>query len=89
MPWVTSFTKFLTPPTAQLTASGALMSGASVSVAGGEIKNSGAMVASNDLSVSGSSISSNGGTFKAGNDVSLSSSGALTLTAQSMDLGGQ
>ncbi|WP_409999632.1 hemagglutinin repeat-containing protein [Rhizobium leguminosarum] len=75
--------------TAQLTASGALMSGASVSVAGGEIKNSGAMVASNDLSVSGSSISSNGGTFKAGNDVSLSSSGALTLTAQSMDLGGQ
>ncbi|WP_376776749.1 hemagglutinin repeat-containing protein [Rhizobium laguerreae] len=75
--------------TAQLTASGALMSGASVSVAGGEIKNSGAMVASNDLSVSGSSISSNGGTFKADNDVSLSSSGALTLTAQSMDLGGQ
>ncbi|WP_245498416.1 hemagglutinin repeat-containing protein [Rhizobium leguminosarum] len=75
--------------TAQLTASGALMSGASVSVAGGEIKNSGAMVASNDLSVSGSSISSNGGTFKAGNDVSLFSSGALTLTAQSMDLGGQ
>ncbi|WP_261333333.1 hemagglutinin repeat-containing protein [Rhizobium leguminosarum] len=75
--------------TAQLTASGALMSGASVSVAGGEIKNSGAMVASNDLSVSGSSISSNGGTFTAGNDVSLSSSGALTLTAQSMDLGGQ
>ncbi|MGO7921026.1 hemagglutinin repeat-containing protein [Rhizobium ruizarguesonis] len=75
--------------TAQLTASGALMSGASVSVAGGEIKNSGAMVASNDLSVSGSSIASNGGTFKAGNDVSLSSSGALTLTAQSMDLGGQ
>ncbi|NKK97341.1 filamentous hemagglutinin N-terminal domain-containing protein [Rhizobium leguminosarum bv. viciae] len=75
--------------TAQLTASGALMSGASVSVAGGEIKNSGAMVASNDLSVSGSSISSNGGTFKAGNDVSLSSSRALTLTAQSMDLGGQ
>ncbi|MCA2406938.1 hemagglutinin repeat-containing protein [Rhizobium leguminosarum] len=75
--------------TAQLTASGTLMSGASVSVAGGEIKNSGAMVASNDLSVSGSSISSNGGTFKAGNDVSLSSSGALTLTAQSMGLGGQ
>ncbi|MBY3417703.1 filamentous hemagglutinin N-terminal domain-containing protein [Rhizobium laguerreae] len=75
--------------TAQLTASGALMSGASVSVAGGAINNSGAMVASNDLSVSGSSISSNGGTFKAGNDVSLSSSGALTLTAQSMDLGGQ
>nr|WP_261322018.1 hemagglutinin repeat-containing protein [Rhizobium leguminosarum] len=75
--------------TAQLTASGALMSGASVAVAGGEVKNSGAMVASNDLSVSGSSISSNGGTFKAGNDVSLSSSGALTLTAQSMDLGGQ
>ncbi|MBY5357999.1 filamentous hemagglutinin N-terminal domain-containing protein [Rhizobium leguminosarum] len=75
--------------TAQLTVSGALMSGASVSVAGGEIKNSGATVASNDLSVSGSSISSNGGTFKAGNDVSLSSSGALTLTAQSMDLGGQ
>ncbi|WP_261334009.1 hemagglutinin repeat-containing protein [Rhizobium leguminosarum] len=75
--------------TAQLTASGALMSGASVSVAGGEIKNSGAMVASNDLSVSGSSIASNGGTFKAGNDVSLSFSGALTLTAQSMDLGGQ
>ncbi|WP_027665580.1 hemagglutinin repeat-containing protein [Rhizobium leguminosarum] len=75
--------------TAQLTASGALMSGASVSVAGGEIKNSGAMVASNDLSVSGSSISSNGGTFKAGDDVSLSSSGALTLSAQSMDLGGQ
>ncbi|MGO7161460.1 filamentous hemagglutinin N-terminal domain-containing protein, partial [Rhizobium johnstonii] len=70
--------------TAQLTASGALMSGASVTVGGGEIKNSGAMVASNDLSVSGSSISSNGGTFKAGNDVSLSSSGALTLTAQSM-----
>ncbi|WP_246622855.1 hemagglutinin repeat-containing protein [Rhizobium laguerreae] len=75
--------------TAQLTASGALMSGASVSVAGGEIKNSGAMVASNDLSVSGSSIASNGGTFKAGDDVSLSSSGALTLSAQSMDLGGQ
>ncbi|MBY3486396.1 hemagglutinin repeat-containing protein [Rhizobium laguerreae] len=75
--------------TAQLTASGALMSGASVSVAGGAINNSGAMVASNDLSVSGSSISSNGGTFKAGNDVSLSSSGALTLSAQSMDLGGQ
>ncbi|MGO6693845.1 hemagglutinin repeat-containing protein [Rhizobium johnstonii] len=75
--------------TAQLTASGALMSGSSVTVGGGAINNSGAMVASNDLSVSGSSISSNGGTFKAGNDVSLSSSGALTLTAQSMDLGGQ
>ncbi|AXA44913.1 hemagglutinin repeat-containing protein [Rhizobium leguminosarum] len=75
--------------TAQLTASGALISGASVAVTGGEIKNSGAMVASNDLSVSGSSIASNGGTFKASNNVSLTSSGTLTLTAQSMDLGGQ
>ncbi|MFS2174358.1 hemagglutinin repeat-containing protein [Rhizobium pisi] len=75
--------------TAQLTASGALISGASVTVAGGAINNSGAMIASNDLSVSGSSIASNGGTFKAGNNVSLSSSDTLTLTAQSMDLGGQ
>ncbi|MGO6697898.1 hemagglutinin repeat-containing protein [Rhizobium ruizarguesonis] len=74
--------------TAQLTASGALISGASVAVTGGEIKNSGAMVASNDLSVSGSSIASNGGTFKASNNLSLTSSGTLTLTAQSMDLGG-
>ncbi|WP_244597404.1 hemagglutinin repeat-containing protein [Rhizobium hidalgonense] len=75
--------------TAQLTASGALMSASSVTVGGGQINNSGAMVASNDLSVSGTSISSNGGSFKAGKDVSLSSSGALTLSAQSMDLGGQ
>ncbi|MBY4631953.1 hemagglutinin repeat-containing protein [Rhizobium croatiense] len=75
--------------TAQLTASGALMSGSSVTVGGGAINNSGAMVAANDLSVSGSSIASNGGSFKSGKDVSLSSSGALTLSAQSMDLGGQ
>ncbi|WP_082366340.1 hemagglutinin repeat-containing protein [Rhizobium acidisoli] len=75
--------------TAQLTASGALMSGSSVTIGGGAINNSGAMVAANGLSVSGSSIASNGGSFKSGKDVSLSSSGSLTLSAQSMDLGGQ
>ncbi|MEZ2126790.1 MULTISPECIES: hemagglutinin repeat-containing protein [unclassified Sinorhizobium] len=74
---------------AQLTAAGALISGSSVTVEGGAINNSGAMVASNDLSVSGKSIATNGGSFKAGGDLALASSGTITLNAQSLDLGGQ
>jgi filamentous hemagglutinin len=74
---------------AQLTASGALISGSSVKVDGGAVNNSGAMVADNDLSVSGASISTNGGSFKAGGDVALASSGTITLAAQSLDLGGE
>ncbi|MBB4170808.1 hemagglutinin repeat-containing protein [Rhizobium sp. BK538] len=74
---------------AELTASGALMAGDSVTIKGASINNSGTMLAKNDLSVSGTSIGANGGSFKAGGNVSLISSGALTLSAQSLDLGGQ
>jgi len=74
---------------AELTASGALMAGGSVTIKGDTINNSGTMLAKKDLSVSGTSIAANGGSFKAGGNVTLASSGALTLSAQSLNLGGQ
>ncbi len=73
---------------AALTPSGALISGNSVSIAGGAVSNSGTIAAKGNLAVSGSSIMAKGGRFKAGGDLTLASAGALTLETQSLDLSG-
>jgi len=73
---------------AKLTVAGALISGSSVSINAGTVANSGALVAKNDLGVNATDISANGGSFKAGNDLSLKASQNLTLTAQTVTVGG-
>ncbi|WP_245519334.1 hemagglutinin repeat-containing protein [Neorhizobium sp. JUb45] len=74
---------------AQLTASGALLSGGSVLVQGDQIANSGAMVASAGMSVQGTDIISQGGSFISGDSLQLSATRDLTLNAQSFNIGGQ
>ncbi len=73
---------------AKLTVAGALISGGSVSIDAGTVANSGALVAKNDLGVNATDISANGGSFKAGNDLSLKASQNLTLAAQTVTVGG-
>ena len=74
---------------AKMVAAGALISGGTVNVNAGSINNSGALAASTGLQVSGTSIKANGGSFVSGGDVSIAASGNLTLTAQTITVGGQ
>ncbi|MFQ6158940.1 filamentous hemagglutinin N-terminal domain-containing protein [Sinorhizobium meliloti] len=73
---------------ARLTAAGALIAGGSVSMDIGTLGNSGAVSARTDLSIRAADIRADGGSFVAGGDVKLASTGGITFTAQSFDLGG-
>ncbi|WP_158665197.1 hemagglutinin repeat-containing protein [Ensifer adhaerens] len=73
---------------AKLTASGALIAGGSVTMDVGRLDNSGAIAARTDLSIKATDIKVDGGSFKAGGNVQLASTGDLTFTAQSLDIGG-
>ncbi|WP_153020221.1 filamentous hemagglutinin N-terminal domain-containing protein, partial [Paramesorhizobium deserti] len=74
---------------ANLTVAGALISGGSVNMNVGNVANSGAVAAKTDLRLAATTISATGGSFNAGGNLSLSASRNLTLTAQSLNLGGQ
>ncbi|WP_420895292.1 hemagglutinin repeat-containing protein [Sinorhizobium meliloti] len=74
---------------ARLTASGALIAGGSVDLNTVNISNSGVVAATASLSVAATNIVAEGGSFIAGGDLTLASTGELTLTAQSLDIGGQ
>ncbi|MGE6785892.1 hemagglutinin repeat-containing protein, partial [Ensifer adhaerens] len=73
---------------AKLTAGGALIAGGSVTMDIGRLDNSGAIAARTDLSIKATDIKVDGGSFKAGGNVQLASTGDLTFTAQSLDIGG-
>lgn len=74
---------------ANLTVAGALISGGSLAMNVGEVANSGAITAKTDLGLAATSITATGGSFKAGNDLSLSATQNITLTAQSTNIDGQ
>ncbi|MCO6181119.1 hemagglutinin repeat-containing protein, partial [Ciceribacter sp. RN22] len=73
---------------ATLTASGALISGGSLTMNVGAVDNSGTIAAKGDLRLAATTIAANGGSFVAGNDLRLDASRTITLTAQSVDIGG-
>lgn len=73
---------------AKLTAAGALVAGNSVNMDIGKLANSGAIAAKTDLTTKATDIKVNGGSIKAGGNVQLASTGDLTFTAQSLDIGG-
>ncbi|WP_407865921.1 hemagglutinin repeat-containing protein [Phyllobacterium phragmitis] len=74
---------------AGLTVAGALISGGSVNMNVGNVANSGAIAAKTDLRLAATTISATGGSFKAGGNLSLAASQNLTLTAQTLTVGGQ
>ncbi|KAB2793096.1 hemagglutinin [Brucella anthropi] len=74
---------------ANLTVAGAIVSGGSVTMNVGEINNSGTIAAQTDLKLAATNITATGGSFNAGSDLSLSASQNLTLSAQTLTIGGQ
>ncbi|MBM7329372.1 hemagglutinin repeat-containing protein [Agrobacterium sp. S2] len=74
---------------ANLTVAGALISGGTLDINVGEVNNSGAIAAKTDLKLAATNITATGGSFIAGNDLSLSASQNITLTAQTTNVGGE
>lgn len=74
---------------ANLTVAGALISGSSVSMNVGDVNNSGAIAATTDLKLAATNITATGGSFTAGNDLSLSALQNLTISAADMQIGGE
>lgn len=74
---------------ANLTVAGALISGGTLDMNVGEVNNSGAIAAKTDLKLAAANITAIGGSFIAGNDLSLSASQNITLTAQTTNVGGE
>ncbi|MGN6451038.1 MAG: beta strand repeat-containing protein, partial [Brucella intermedia] len=74
---------------ANLTVAGALISGGTLDMNVGEVNNSGAFAAKTDLKLAATNITATGGSFIAGNDLSLSATQNITLTAQTTNVGGE
>ncbi|OJY04697.1 MAG: hypothetical protein BGP07_12995, partial [Rhizobiales bacterium 63-22] len=74
---------------ANLTVAGALISGGSVAMKVGAVNNSGTIAAKTDLQLAATNITATGGSFTAGNDLSLSASQNLTISAADMQIGGE
>ena len=74
---------------ANLTVAGAILSGGSLTMNVGDVNNSGLITAKTDLTLVATNITATGGSFTAGNDVSLSASQNLTIQAADMQIGGE
>lgn len=74
---------------ANLTVAGALITGGSLTMNVDEVNNSGTVGAKTNLQIAAANITSTGGSFTAGNDLSLSASQNLTLNAQTLTVGEQ
>ncbi|MGU3400492.1 hemagglutinin repeat-containing protein [Brucellaceae bacterium D45D] len=74
---------------ANLTVAGALITGGSLTMNVNEVNNSGTIGAKTNLQIAAANITATGGSFTAGNDLSLSASQNLTLNAQTLTVGGQ
>lgn len=70
------------------TAGGANMSGNTVHINADNLNNSGYMHSAGELHVSGITIKSNGGTFAGRGDIVLAATGDMTLSAQTVNIGG-
>jgi filamentous hemagglutinin len=73
---------------ANLTVAGALISGGSLNMDVGNVNNSGSIAAKTDLKLAATNIKANGGSFVAGGNLQLQSAGDLTLSAQTLNIGG-
>lgn len=74
---------------ANLTVAGAIISGDTVNMNVGEVNNSGIISAKTDLKLEATNITATGGSFTAGNNVSLSASQNLTIASADMQIGGE
>ncbi|NKB83862.1 hypothetical protein HED51_12645 [Ochrobactrum grignonense] len=74
---------------ANLTVAGAIIAGDTVNLNVGDVTNSGIISAKTDLKLDAANIVATGGSFAAGNNVSLSASQNLTITASDMQIGGE
>ncbi|QWK81321.1 hemagglutinin repeat-containing protein [Ochrobactrum sp. BTU1] len=72
---------------ANLTVAGAIISGDTVDMNVGDVSNSGIIEAKTDLKLNATNILATGGSFTAGNNVSLSASQNLTISAAEMQIG--
>ncbi|MBB3571831.1 hemagglutinin repeat-containing protein [Rhizobium sp. BK491] len=69
--------------------SAAKIAGGSVDMTVGNLNNSGAIAAAGGLTLAASSIKASGGTFYAGGNLNLNAENGITLTAQTLTIGGQ
>lgn len=74
---------------ANLTVAGAIISGDTVNMNVSDVSNAGIIQAKTDLKLQATNITATGGSFTAGNDLSLSASQNLTIAAADMQIGGE
>ncbi|ASV87933.1 filamentous hemagglutinin family N-terminal domain protein (plasmid) [Ochrobactrum quorumnocens] len=74
---------------ANLTVAGAIISGDTIDMNVGDVSNSGIIQAKTDLKLDATNITAMGGSFTAGNNVSLSASQNLTISAAEMQIGNE
>lgn len=74
---------------ANLTVAGAIISGDTVDMNVGDVSNAGIIQAKTDLKLNATNILATGGSFAAGNNVSLSASQNLTIAAADMQIGNE
>ncbi|WP_374883597.1 hemagglutinin repeat-containing protein, partial [Brucella rhizosphaerae] len=74
---------------ANLTVAGAIISGDTVNMNVSDVSNAGVIQAKTDLKLQATNITATGGSFTAGNDLSLSASQNLTIAAADMQIGGE
>jgi filamentous hemagglutinin len=72
-----------------LVASGAMLEGKDVVIAGGDVSNSGLIAAKTNLRVDATTISTTGGGFAAAGDVTLAASGNINLKAATTSFNGE